>query len=110
MQRRVTQLPLSELWDDQGPLTSACRRDLKTAEIRNLLKSGPVQFIVADCGESLRWIPPDECYLFWKSEVQNHVADETSVHLDDLPSGYCYWASEWEPVSGMPIILLSKCH
>ena len=110
MKRLVTELPLRELWDDHGPFPTVVRGDLKTEEIRDLLKAGPVQFVVANLGEPLRWIPETECFAFWKSDVRHHVADTESVCLDDLDGGFVYWASLWEPVSGRPpVVLLSKC-
>jgi hypothetical protein len=73
-QRIVTKLPLSELWDDQGTLPERLIRPLSSRDIKELLRIGPVQFVLADCGANLKWIPTGESYKFWKS-TQAQIAD-----------------------------------
>lgn len=107
----VSQTPLDQLWNDRGVVSENELRGLNAADIGGLLHAGKVQFVVADVGRSLKWIPADECYLFWKSEVKNHLADPMArICLEDLPDDYCYFASEWEARSGAPIVLLVKSH
>ena len=109
MQRIVTRLPLAELWDDAGPLSAAEVRDLAAEDIRDLLRAGPVRFAVANVGSPLRWVPATECFQFWKAEVQSRVAG-ASADLDDFTGGYCYFASEWGPVEGPPVVVLAVAH
>lgn len=110
MQRVVTRLPLAELWDDAGPVAAANARNLTAANIRDLLRVGPVRFVVADIGAPLRWVPEAECFRFWKVEVRPRVAGAGGAILADSPGGYCYFASEWEPVKGLPVVLLAVAH
>jgi len=109
MQRVVTRLPLSELWDDTGQVAADRRRDLTAADILDLLRAGPVRFVVANVDHPLRWLPIGECFRFWKAEVQTRVADPGGVCLEDFPGGYCYFASEWAG-HGPPIVVLSVAH
>lgn len=46
--RIVTCLPLQELWRDDGFTTTSRRRGLSKDDINELLRSGLVQFVVAD--------------------------------------------------------------
>ena len=105
----IHRLPLSQL---PPPLAAAKRlRSLGTADVRDLLRRGPVRFAVAMMPAPFRVVPEHECYAFWKSEVQPHLVsdpDEDAV-LDDFPDGYCYFASEWSD-GGSPIVLLSVAH
>jgi hypothetical protein len=43
-------MPLTELWDDSGILTGEHVRNLDETGLVELLRSGPVQFLVADPG------------------------------------------------------------
>lgn len=106
----VTRLPLRALWRDDGFSTSARGRSLRDTDILKLLASGPVQFVIADVGTILRWIPTGECRHFWKAEVKPHLAGEARAYLDDFPGGYCYFASQWEEESATPIVVLEKQH
>lgn len=106
----VTRLPLTELWRDDGFSTSARGRSLTDTDILELLASGPVQFVVADVGRPLRWIPTRECRHFWRDEAKPHLASEARAYLDDFPGGYCYFASQWEEESAALIIVLEKQH
>ena len=109
--RIVTHLPLRELWQDDGLKTTARIRSLTEDDIRSLLRSGKIQFVVVDVGAVPRWIQPNECFQFWKNEAQPRLAREARVILDDFPGGYCYFASPWDggdPAS--PIVVLEKQH
>ena len=105
----INRLPLSQL---PPPLATAKRRRvLAAADVRELLRAGPVRFAVAMMLSPFRVVPENECYEFWKSEVQPHLVSEPDggAHLDDFPGGYCYFASEWSD-GGSPIVLLSAAH
>jgi len=45
-QRIVVRMPLIELWDDGGTLTGERVRNLDQTDLVELLRSGPVQFLV----------------------------------------------------------------
>lgn len=105
----INRLPLSQL---PPPLTTAKRlRDLATVDVRELLQRGPVRFAVAVVPFPFRVVSEHECYEFWKSEVQPHLVcdPDEGTSLDDVPDGYCYFASEWSG-GGSPIVLLSGAH
>ena len=108
--RIVTQLPLREVWRDDGFSTTKRGRSLAGPDIRQLLGAGVVQFVVADVGAVPRWIPPSECFDFWKREAKPHLASEAGASLDQFPGGYCYFASQWDGESTGPIVVLEKHH
>ena len=70
----VTHLPLRELWRDDGLNTTARIRSLTEDDIRSLLRSGNIQFVVVNVGASPCWIRPSECFQFWRNEAQPHLA------------------------------------
>ena len=109
--RYVSQMPLTELWNNTGIVAADKVRELGLSEIVSMLRAGRVKFVVADIGHHLQWIPPEHCYEFWKSEVKMHLAPpDARVYLGDFPDEYCYFASEWNPGVGEPIVLLAKSH
>jgi hypothetical protein len=111
-QRIVTKLPLSELWDDQGTLTGGRVRTLDQNNLAELLRSGPVQFVVADCGSNLEWIPIDERFTFWK-RIQRQIADidpHQPIHLEQFPNETAYTASQRCGRAGKCVVLLEKHH
>jgi len=84
---------------------------LSNEDVQQLLESGPVQFVVADVGGAPEWVPEGECFHFWKDEVKAHLASEAQARLDGFSGGYCYFASQWEPLQPeAPIVVLEKHH
>jgi hypothetical protein len=110
MSRIVVRTPLTELWDNDGPIAARRGRDLSAEDIRAILHSGSVKFVVANVGSPLRWVPEDECFAFWRNEVQPRVADPSGASLNEFPGGYCYFATEWMPVRGSPLVVLECAH
>lgn len=107
----ISQLPLNKLWADSRLVSTIKVRDLDDGDIVELLRLGPVRFVVANVGEPLEWISNNERYEFWKHEVRPHLASpEQRVSLEDFPDNYCYFASEWKTYEGDNIVLLSKAH
>jgi len=106
----VTRLPLDELWRDDGFSTATRGKSLTQDDVRGFLASGNVQFVVAEVGAALRWIPVNECFDFWKKEAKPHLASGTKAFLNESPGGYCYFASAWEGERTTPIVLLEKHH
>jgi len=107
--RIVTQLPLRGLWTDRGPITACKGRALSSEAIRELLRCGPVQFVVVDVGLKPRWISRDDCYRFWMDEVKQHLAEPSAPVAND--GVYFYWAFEWQSdeIDG-PIVVLELRH
>ena len=111
--REVTQLPLTELWDEHAPLEASRRRHLSEAELRQLLRTRTVHFVVADVGHPLRWIPIEESFAFWKLEVRPHLVDEPDrpFDVDRFPEGYRHVASEWRgPEDDRVMVVLERHH
>src|SRR5947209_13692744 len=90
---KVIRIPLERLPDD--PIAHR-ERFLSKEELRQLLQSGPVEFVVADVGHRLKRIEPAKCYEFCKADAQPHIADiRMAFRLEDFPGEYAYVASEW---------------
>src|SRR5262245_39850277 len=106
--RIVASMPIGELWNDSGPISANRMRDLDVDTIRQLLRRGVVRFVVAIGGAPLLWVTEAECFNFWKSEVQTHLAATDRVHLNEFQEGYCYVASEWSVPGESAIVLLEK--
>ncbi|MDI1436660.1 hypothetical protein [Polyangium sorediatum] len=107
----VTRIPIEELWTADGALAATRLRTLDRVAIRDLLRRGPVRFVVADVGHCLRWIPPAERFDFWKRDGDPHLVETDEIHLEDFPHRMAYLASEWT-VAGdeAPILLLEVYH
>jgi hypothetical protein len=57
--------------------------------------TGQVQFIVANCGAKLNWIPMQERFEFWKA-IRPQVADALRpIYIERFPNQTAYIASEW---------------
>ena len=109
--RIITRLPLEELWRHDGFVSNARGASVGTAEIKDLLRTAAVHFVVADVGSPPQWTPLGESHCFWKSDVQPHLAEpDASVSLEDWPSEYVYFASRWEDDEDVPVIVLEKHH
>jgi len=112
-ERIVARLPITELWDDQGPLKLLRKRAVGRDDLGNLLRRGPVRFVVADCGQPLEWVSVHDCYRFWKDEVKPHLVERGSAdggfRLDVFPGAYCYVGAEWEG-GPEPVVLLERHH
>jgi hypothetical protein len=108
--RIVTKIPLTELWDEGGALSGERIRQLDQNLIRGLMRTGQVQFIVADCGAKLNWIPMPERFEFWKT-IRPQVADPSQpILLKQFPNETAYIASEWRGSTGECVILLEAHH
>ncbi len=108
--RIVTQFPLDELWTDTHVLDARRTRYLQQQDIRELLQTGAVRFVVANVGDKLDWIAEDRAYSFWRNEAKEHLNSEQLGRLEDYPGQYFYFASEWLDSTGASIILLEKYH
>ena len=107
----IVQLPLRELWRDDGFKSNGRGRPLTQSDIVDLLRTGQVHFVVADAGSPPLWISVSDCHRFWKDEVRSHLAADSKVHLHDFPGAYCYFASQWgHDTDGTTIVVLEKSH
>ena len=89
-------------------------RVLHLNDVKSLLQAGPVQFIVANLGEPLRWIPENARFAFWKAEARFHIVEhpENLIDIEAYPEEYACVASEWvaEESTSSPIVLLEQHH
>ena len=112
-QRVVVSLPLTEIWDSTGPIAATRGRQLSTDDITQLLRAGPIQFVVADSGP-LRWIPTDAVYDFWKRDAKHHILPPGhSAALEEFPGEYFYVATEWVRAAARPaepLVVLERHH
>lgn len=108
----VTAMPLHELWRSDGSPIEPRGLLLSRKNIRELLRLGPIEFVIADAGLALQWIPISDCYKFWRAMVKPHLAEpDSKARLEEFPDQYCYFASQWrEPNSKTPIVLLERYH
>ena len=110
-ERIVTKIPLEFIWTDEPEVEAARARYLTAAELTEMLRIHPVEFIVADVGAPLKRISVDKCYEFWKSEVKPHLLNPNGkLDRSRLPDEYGYLASEWSGEIEVPIVLLEKIH
>ncbi|MEM9998783.1 MAG: hypothetical protein AAF809_13860 [Bacteroidota bacterium] len=106
-------LPLAEVWDRADVVVSTRRANLMgTEDLRRLLRSGPIQFVIANVGDPLDWIPITRSYDFWKSEVKPHLADpaECGYVLEDFPGSYFYISTRWLWPGHEPLVTLETFH
>ncbi|MGY8639185.1 hypothetical protein RAD15_42680 [Bradyrhizobium sp. 14AA] len=110
-QRIVTNLPLAELWTDEGPLYAQRAERVGEAEIVQLLQDGAT-FVIADVGKPLRWILTADRFAFWKAELKCRLvaSDVDSFDLAAYPGSHCYLASVWRDESSSPTIVLEMYH
>jgi hypothetical protein len=109
-QRIVTKLPLAKLWDESGTIFAGRIRYLDKNSIKQILRTGPAQFIVASCGKKLIWIPIEERFDFWKT-VRPQIADPSKpIYLEQFANETAYVASEWCGDAGECLILLEMHH
>ena len=109
--KTISSMPVKEIWEGQKLASNIKLRDVGVTVIKDLLHLGSVQFVVANIGKSFEWIPNNEGFDFWKTEVKSHLAKpESKAFLENFPDEYCYFASEWRSFDGERIILLSKMH
>src|SRR5215471_1745278 len=88
-------------WSNCGGVTASLRlnagNSCRGKDVVRFLKSGAVQFVVADVGAVPRWIPEGDCFRFWKDEARTHLASDAKVRLEEFTGEYCYFASQGEP-------------
>jgi hypothetical protein len=91
----ITQFPVKELLAESESLSFVQERYLNKKLIKALLHKTSIQFVVADIGGKLNWVAKEKCYAFWKSEVQEHLADNSDkIFLENFPSNYAYIARD----------------
>jgi hypothetical protein len=108
----VTQIPLTNLWNEYENHTAKRNRYLTANDILEIFKKyKSVKFVIADVGKKLDWKRDDNIFDFWKTNVKPHLSEDIcNFHFDDFNDNYKYIASEWIGEVDTPIILLEKYH
>ncbi len=107
---KITQTPLASLRSESSAVLHRVR-DVVTEDVKELLSSTTVIFVIAEVGKPLRWISEEERFRFWKSDARVHIATEEKSSLENSPDGYFYFASEWRSEAcNKAFILLEKYH
>jgi hypothetical protein len=107
----VTQMPMTFIWTDSENIFVKREKYLTADDIHEVLRNYPVEFVIANIGEKLKWISTHQSFDFWKTEVKPHLADDiNNINLDNFMDNYAYVASKWSGEIEIPIILLEKYH
>jgi len=110
--RVVIEIPMKEIWDQDGAIEATRDRYLSADDLKTMLKKFPVEFVIANVGDLLKTIQVDKCFNFWNSEVKMHLVSdpEKAFRVEEFPGEYAYLASEWSGEIQTPIVLLEKYH
>lgn len=89
-------MPMDQLWTDSEILPAQRKEYLITTQIIDLLRKGPIQFVIANCGDKLVWMPFNTCYDFFKSEFKAHLVENPDrIYLNEYKDEYATWDKEW---------------
>ena len=109
--RVVTHLPLTDLFDANGPVAAERVVALGVQDIQEMLRRGPCRFVFAEGGRPLTWTEAATCFATWAHEVRPHLAaPESKNNLDEFPGAYLYFASAWRLQDGEEIVVLEMHH
>lgn len=84
-------------------------RELDIEETKKLFRDGVHQIVEYNTSGFLVWIPPLECFEYWKW-AQPHIAKDDPLYLDDYPENFALSISEWMSDSGERLIVFSRYH
>jgi len=110
--RVVSSLPLEEVWSSDGVLPLHRGEDLDRSAVEVLLRRDPVQFLVADVGYPLEWVPLGDSRKFWRRDAAERLlGPKETGRLDDFTESYYYRAQAWTDDGGdVALVVLEKNH
>ena len=109
--RVVIKIPVEKLWNSQTELDLERVSYLTKTEMKQMLRTGPVQFVIADVGEKLVWPDQSDAYSFWKNEVEPHFIENPGRILPgEFSNEYAYLVSYWSGMTNGQVVLLEKVH
>lgn len=109
--RTVNKIPLDEIWKDENIIQAKREKYLTRDELTEMLKKHPVEFVIANVGDNLKWLPVDNCYDVWKSKIKAHVVQDLDrIELEKFPNKLAYVASKWSGETQTTIVLIEKHH
>jgi hypothetical protein len=107
----VDKIPMDLLWRENTLLEAKRIKYLDQKEVSEILKNGPVQFVIANVGDKLIWTDLGESFKIYKTEIKDFIIpDIENIDQDTLKHGFGYLASLWADPSENLIILLEKFH
>ena len=111
-QKTVNKIPLDALWTEEQFLEAKRLKYLNQKEVSEILKNGPIRFVIANVGNKLIWTDLGESYKIYKTEIKDFIiSDIDKIDLDTLTHGFGYLASLWaDPSEKNSIVLLEKFH
>jgi hypothetical protein len=113
--RRITALPLTEVWDDTGTVPASRVGAIGAVRVRRLLREEEgLRFVVASVGERLEWISRGRRFDFWKDELAPHLLEpadaKAGFRLEDVNDEYAYTAAEWRLADGTAVVVAEVWH
>jgi len=109
--RVVNTIPLTSIWLESELIDVKRGKYLGENDISELLKEGPIQFIIANVGDKLIWEPIENCYKIYKTNIKDHIISEVdNIDLSIFKDNFGYLASLWAGKSNTQIVLLEKIH
>ncbi len=84
-------------------------RELEIEDVKELFREGVHQLVEYNTSGFLVWVPPSECFEYWKW-AQPHLAEGHLPYLEDYPEGFVLSTSEWISDSGERLIVFSRYH
>lgn len=87
----VDKIPLDGLWRENTLLGAKRIKHLNQKEVSEILKNGPIRFVIANVGDKLIWTDLSESYKIYKTEIKDFiVSDIDKIDLDTLTHGFGY--------------------
>jgi len=85
-------------------------RPLEIEDVKELLREGVRQIVEYNTMGFLVWIPPSECFEYWKWAQPSIVKNGDGIRLDDYPHHFALAPYEFVSHSGDRIILFANYH
>ncbi len=111
-QHIVTSLPIQEVWGPEGRLALRRGEELDRSAVEVLLRRDPVQFVVANIGSPLEWVPLAKSRQFWRGDAAERLlGPKETGRLDDFAGSYYYRAQSWLDEEGsVALVVLEMNH
>ena len=106
---KVKGFPILHLRKDGVDLPNIRLGDLLQSDIDDRFSRGPVRLILSQVGAPLLWIRSEDCSIAWnqRTGIRSKTISFFGQTADrSMSPGYFFYASEWEPLDGVTLILL----
>jgi hypothetical protein len=71
--RVVIEIPVKEIWDQDGAIKATRDRNLSADDLKTMLKKFPVEFVITNVRGPLKTIPVDKCFELWNPKKRLNV-------------------------------------